>query len=69
MVFIPSVTTMHNVALLADDVIQAPGEFRGKKVFEMTHFFKKKVKKRFSNLRIKPLKYADRLKGTPYDQS
>ena len=25
-------------------------------------------KKRFSSLRIKPLKYADRLKGTPCDQ-
>ena len=39
--------------------------------FEETSFFKKahlkKVKKRFFSLRIKPLKYADRLKGTPFD--
>ena len=50
--------------------MQAPRwDSREKKGFKKAHFFKKKVKKRFSNLRIKPLKYADRLKGTPCDQS
>ena len=41
---------------------------RKKKFFKKAHIFKKKVKKRFSSLRIKPLKYADRLKGTSCDQ-
>ena len=42
-----------------------PGEFRGKKRFlKRLIFFKKKVKKSFFSLMIKPLKYADRLKGT-----
>ena len=41
-----------------------PVSFEGKKVFKKAHFFKK----RFFSLMIKPLKYADRLKGTPCDQ-
>ena len=47
-----------------------PGEFQGKKRFlKRLISLKKKVKKRFSNHRIKPLKYADRLKGTLCGQS
>ena len=50
----------------ADIKYRPPGEFRGKK-----RFLKRLIsfKKRFSNLRIKSLKYANRLKGTPCDQS
>ena len=45
-------------------------EAKNQKVFKKAHFFKKKrVKKRFSYLKIKLLKYADRLKDTPCDQS
>ena len=32
------------------------------------HLYEKKFKIFFSSLGIKPLKYADRLKGTPRDQ-
>ena len=48
-----------------------PVSFEGKKRFlkRLISLKKKVKKKRFSNLRIKPLKYADRLKGTPCDQS
>ena len=45
-----------------------PVSFEEKKVFKKAHFFKKKVKKRFSSVRIKQLKYADKLKGTSCDQ-
>ena len=43
--------------------------FKGKKgFFEKVHFLNEKVKTSFSSLRIKPLKYADKPKGTPCHQ-
>ena len=48
-----------------------PGEFQEekKKSFLKRVIFKKKILyKKIYSLRIKPLKYADRLKGTPCDQ-